>query len=67
MSAAAWPDRGDRGRHRHSVRPPSLVALNRVRDEDSGLASRLLNAGQQIGGVIGLAVLGTVTWTVAAS
>ena len=47
--------------------PLSLVALNRVRDEDSGLASSLLNAGQQIGGAIGLAALGTVTWTVAAS
>jgi EmrB/QacA subfamily drug resistance transporter len=47
--------------------PLSLVALNRVRDEDSGLASSLLNAGQQIGGAIGLAVLGTVTWTVAAN
>jgi hypothetical protein len=47
--------------------PLSLVALNRVRDEDSGLASSLLNAGQQIGGAIGLAALGTVTWTVAAN
>jgi MFS family permease len=47
--------------------PLSLVALNRVRDEDSGLAASLLNAGQQIGGAIGLAALGTVTWTVAAN
>jgi hypothetical protein len=47
--------------------PLSLVALNRVRDEDSGVASSLLNAGQQIGGAVGLAVLGTVTWTVAAN
>jgi MFS family permease len=47
--------------------PLSLVALNHVRDEDSGLASSLLNAGQQIGGAIGLAALGTVTWTVAAN
>ena len=45
----------------------SLIALTRVRDADSGLASSLLNIGQQIGGAIGLAALGTVTWTVAAN
>lgn len=43
--------------------PLSLVALNRVRGEDSGVASSLLNTGQQVGGAIGLAALGTVTWT----
>ncbi|HEX9032537.1 MAG TPA: MFS transporter, partial [Streptosporangiaceae bacterium] len=43
--------------------PLSLVALARVRDEDSGVASSLLNTGQQVGGAIGLAALGTVTWT----
>ncbi len=43
--------------------PLSLVALTRVRGEDSGVASSLLNTGQQVGGAIGLAVLGTVTWT----
>src|SRR5260370_16482490 len=43
--------------------PMSLVALNRVRGEDSGVASSLLNTGQQVGGAIGLAALGTVTWT----
>jgi len=43
--------------------PLSLVALNRVRNEDSGVASSLLNTGQQVGGAIGLAALGTVTWT----
>jgi EmrB/QacA subfamily drug resistance transporter len=44
--------------------PLSLVALSRVRGEDSGVASSLLNTGQQVGGAIGLAALGTVTWTV---
>ncbi|HWF79091.1 MAG TPA: MFS transporter [Streptosporangiaceae bacterium] len=44
--------------------PISLVALTRVRAEDSGVASSLLNTGQQVGGAIGLAALGTVTWTV---
>jgi hypothetical protein len=42
----------------------SLVALNRVAEADSGVASSLLNTGQQAGGSIGLAVLGTVAWTV---
>ena len=45
----------------------SLVALNRVPDADSGVASSLLNTGQQAGGSIGLAVLGTVAWTAVAS
>jgi len=43
--------------------PISMVALTRVRAEDSGVASSLLNTGQQVGGAIGLAALGTVTWT----
>ena len=47
--------------------PLSLVALTRVRDQDSGLASSLLNTGQQVGGAIGLAVLGTVAWTAVAN
>jgi EmrB/QacA subfamily drug resistance transporter len=47
--------------------PLTLVALSRVQDRDAGLASSLLNAGQQIGGSIGLAVLGTVAWTVVAN
>jgi hypothetical protein len=42
----------------------SLVALNRVAEADSGVASSLLNTGQQLGGSIGLALLGTVAWTV---
>ena len=47
--------------------PLSLVALTRVRDEDSGVASSLLNTGQQVGGAIGLAALGTVAWTAVAN
>jgi hypothetical protein len=43
--------------------PVTLIALNRVADKDAGLASSLPNVGQQIGGAIGLAVLGTVAWT----
>ena len=46
--------------------PLPLVALAGVADADSGAASSLLNAGRQVGGSIGLAVLGTVAWTVVA-
>ncbi len=46
--------------------PLPLVALARVPGADSGAASSLLNAGRQIGGSLGLAVLGTVAWTVVA-
>jgi EmrB/QacA subfamily drug resistance transporter len=46
--------------------PATLVALSKVEDKDAGLASSLVNTGQQVGGSIGLAVLGTVAWTVVA-
>jgi EmrB/QacA subfamily drug resistance transporter len=47
--------------------PITLIALSRVKDEDAGVASSLINTGQQVGGSIGLAVLGTVAWTVVAN
>ena len=47
--------------------PATLVALSKVEDRDAGLASSLLNTGQQVGGSIGLAVLGTIAWTVVAN
>jgi hypothetical protein len=46
--------------------PLSLVALHSVADQDSGVASSLLNTAQQVGGAIGLALLGTVAWTTVA-
>jgi hypothetical protein len=46
--------------------PVTLVAMAKVEDEDAGLASSLPNVGQQVGGAIGLAILGTVAWTVVA-
>jgi len=46
--------------------PLSLVAMARVGEADSGVAASLLNVGRQAGGSIGLAVLGTVAWTVVA-
>ena len=47
--------------------PLTLVAMNRVDERDAGLASSLRNVGQQVGGSIGLALLGTVAWTVVAN
>jgi EmrB/QacA subfamily drug resistance transporter len=47
--------------------PMSLVALTKVADADAGVASSLLNTGQQVGGSIGLAVLGTVAWSAVAA
>jgi len=47
--------------------PLTLVAMSRVADSESGVAASLRNTGQQIGGSIGLAVLGTVAWTVVAN
>ncbi len=45
----------------------SLVALTRVANNDAGVASSLLNTGQQVGGSIGLAILGTVAWSAVAN
>src|SRR5260370_11488061 len=47
--------------------PLSLVALEKVPNKDSGVAASLLNTGQQVGGSIGLAILGTVAWSAVAS
>ena len=43
--------------------PLSLIALTKVANADAGVASSLLNTGQQVGGALGLAVLGTVAWS----
>jgi hypothetical protein len=47
--------------------PLPMVALSRVAESDSGVASSLVNTGRQVGGALGLAVLGTVAWTVTAN
>jgi EmrB/QacA subfamily drug resistance transporter len=47
--------------------PLSIVALYGVANNDAGAASSLLNVGQQVGGSIGLAILGTVAWSAVAS
>jgi EmrB/QacA subfamily drug resistance transporter len=43
--------------------PLALVILHNVAEQDSGVASSLLNTAQQVGGAVGLALLGTVAWT----
>ena len=40
--------------------PLTLTAVSGVRPNETGLASALLNTGQQVGGALGLAVLATV-------
>jgi EmrB/QacA subfamily drug resistance transporter len=47
--------------------PLTLVAMSKVADKESGVAASLRNTGQQVGGSIGLAVLGTVAWTAVAN
>jgi len=47
--------------------PLALVALYKVAEQDSGVASSLLNTAQQVGGAIGLALLGTIAWTAVAN
>ena len=44
-----------------------LIGLTKVRDNDTGVASSLVNVGQQVGGSVGLAVIGTVAWSAVAS
>ena len=44
--------------------PLTMILVARISDEDAGVASSMFNAGQQVGGAIGLAVIGTVTWSV---
>jgi predicted MFS family arabinose efflux permease len=47
--------------------PMALVSLTKVRNADTGVASSLVNVGQQVGGSIGLALLGTVAWSAVAT
>ena len=47
--------------------PIPLVGLTKVSTGDTGVASSLVNVGQQVGGAIGLAIVGTVAWSAVAS
>ena len=44
--------------------PLTVLAVSGIRRDEAGIASALLNSGQQVGGSLGLAVLGTVAATV---
>jgi EmrB/QacA subfamily drug resistance transporter len=44
--------------------PLTLTAVAGVRRNEQGIASALLNSGQQVGGSLGLAVLGTIAATI---
>jgi len=47
--------------------PLLLVSLTKVANNDTGVASSLVNVGQQVGGAVGLALLGTVAWSAIAN
>jgi EmrB/QacA subfamily drug resistance transporter len=44
--------------------PLTMTLVAGIADEDAGIASSMFNAGQQVGGAVGLAVIGSVAWTV---
>jgi EmrB/QacA subfamily drug resistance transporter len=46
--------------------PFVALALSRVRQADSGVASSVVNVAPPVGGSVGIAALGTVAWTTAA-
>ena len=44
--------------------PLTMTLVAGIADEHQGVASSMFNAGQQIGGAVGLAVIGSVAWSV---
>jgi EmrB/QacA subfamily drug resistance transporter len=44
--------------------PLTMTLVAGISDEHTGVASSMFNAGQQVGGAVGLAVIGSVAWTV---
>jgi len=44
--------------------PLTMILVAGISDEHAGVASSMFNAGQQVGGAVGLAVIGSVAWTI---
>jgi EmrB/QacA subfamily drug resistance transporter len=44
--------------------PLTMILVAGISDQHAGIASSMFNAGQQVGGAIGLAVIGSVAWTI---
>ena len=44
--------------------PLTMTLVAGISDEHAGIASSMFNAGQQVGGAVGLAVIGSVAWTI---
>jgi hypothetical protein len=44
--------------------PLTMALVAGISDEHAGIASSMFNAGQQVGGAVGLAVIGSVAWTI---
>jgi len=44
--------------------PLTMTLVAGITDEHAGIASSMFNAGQQVGGAVGLALIGSVAWTI---
>jgi EmrB/QacA subfamily drug resistance transporter len=44
--------------------PLTMALVAGISDKHAGIASSMFNAGQQVGGAVGLAVIGSVAWTI---
>jgi hypothetical protein len=44
--------------------PLTMTLVAGISDQHAGIASSMFNAGQQVGGAVGLAVIGSVAWTI---
>ena len=44
--------------------PLTMTLVAGISDQHAGVASSMFNAGQQVGGAVGLAVIGSIAWTV---
>ena len=43
--------------------PLTMTLVAGVAEEDTGIASSMFNVGQQLGGALGLAIVGSIAWT----